>query len=336
MFYLVAALAPATVVQDNNIPVPLLAQVASQPQALPSTATNPARSPVSSPHFQKARSLSVGLIESMLGTTTPAQSLVQGGSKPSLETEPSQPNEQPFQPQSVPLEPLQRSDRQARSAPGISILTPSAYGQSWGSASIGLGFQSRTRFTDTADGVLGVGFGLGDAQKAVGLDVGLTLVDLEPIENIVQSGAVSFKLHRRLPDDFAVAVGVKNLIRFGRTDSATGYYGVITKRFRLQEDVNQPFSQLFVSAGVGSGQFRSELDINRQSDSVGVFGSVALRVAEPVSAIAEWSGQDLSVGLSLVPFRDLPLVITPAFTDITGTAGDGSRFILGIGWSISF
>jgi len=271
-----------------------------------------------------------------LGTAKTAESLAQGGTKPSLQTEPSKPEEQPFQPQTLPLEPAQRIERGGRSSPGISILTPSAYGQSWGSASIGLGVQSRTRFTNKADGVLGLGFGLGDAQKSVGLDIGLTLVDLDPIENILQSGAVSFKLHRRLPDDFAVAVGVKNLLHFGRTDSGTGYYGVITKRFRLQEDVEKPFSQLFISAGVGSGQFRSELDINQDKDSVGIFGSVAVRMAEPVSAIAEWSGQDLTLGLSIAPFRNLPLVITPAVTDITGNAGDGSRFILGIGYSISF
>ena len=104
----------------------------------------------------------------------------------------------------------------------------------------------------------------------------------------------------------------------------------------MQEDVEKPFSQLFVSAGVGSGQFRSELDINNNRDTVGVFGSVAVRMAEPISAIAEWSGQDLTLGLSLAPFRNIPLVITPAVTDLTGNAGDGSRFILGIGSSISF
>ncbi|MBO1349159.1 MAG: hypothetical protein EBE86_018005 [Hormoscilla sp. GUM202] len=53
-------------------------------------------------------------------------------------------------------------------------------------------------------------------------------------------------------------------------------------------------------------------------------------------AIAEWTGQDLTVGISVVPFQNLPLVITPAVTDITGNAGDGSRFILGIGYGFSF
>ncbi|MBW4573800.1 MAG: hypothetical protein KME08_00785 [Aphanothece sp. CMT-3BRIN-NPC111] len=261
-----------------------------------------------------------------------AQTIEPVGRAPSLQTEPSSPQEKPFQPQKVPLQPLKRTEQESRSSPSITILTPSAYGKSWGDASIGLGLQSQTRFSDKADGVLGVGIGLGNAQQSVGLDVGLTIVDLGNL----QDGTFSFKLHRRLPDDFAVAVGVKNLIKFGQPDSGTSAYGVATKMFRLQDSINKPFSRLYLSGGIGSGQFRSESDIKNNIDSVGVFGSLAVRVAEPVTAITEWTGQDLTLGLSFRPFRKIPLVITPAVTDVTGNAGDGSRFILGIGYGTSF
>jgi hypothetical protein len=339
MIYSLAVFPPAIVFQIIDSAPGLSPSPIPLETSLPNTPIDPEQSPVSATDIQDLRYISAALAKSMIETSTIAQSLAQeslaqGGVKPRLNTEPSKPDEQPFVPQNLPLESVKPKARQAASAPGISILTPSAYGQSWGSASIGVGLQSRTRFTRTSDGVVGIGMGLGDAQKAVGLDIGLTFVDL--IGNTAQDGTVSFKLHRRLPENLAVAVGVKNLIRFGATDSGTGYYGVVTKRFSLQEDVQQPFSQLFVSAGVGSGQFRSELDISDDRNSVGIFGSVAVRVAEPISAIAEWSGQDLSLGLSIAPFRDVPLVVTPAITDITGKAGDGSRFILGIGYGISF
>ncbi|GAB4177722.1 MAG: hypothetical protein Fur006_09560 [Coleofasciculaceae cyanobacterium] len=334
MIYALAAFTPAVVVQASDSPIISTTHVTPDERLLSTPAIHPTPASEPATDFQQMRSLSAALAESMLGTSTPAETLAQGGTKPSLETEPSIPNQQPFQPQNVPLQVWQQTARRTRSAPGISILTPSAYGQSWGSASIGLGWQERTRFTEQSDAVLGIGFGLGDAQNSVGLDVGLTFVDL--IGNTARDGTVSLKLHRRLPDDFAVAVGVKNLIRYGDTDSGTGYYGVVTKRFRLQEDVAKPFSQLYLSAGVGSGQFRSELDINSDRNSLGVFGSVALRVAEPISAIAEWSGQDLTLGLSIAPLRNMPLVITPAVTDITGSAGDGNRFILGVGYGFSF
>jgi hypothetical protein len=95
-------------------------------------------------------------------------------------------------------------------------------------------------------------------------------------------------------------------------------------------------SQLFLSVGVGGGQYRSEDQIDDGVDTVGVFGSAALRLYEPVNAVVEWTGQDLTVGLSIAPFRNVPIVISPALTDITGSAGDGTRFILGIGYGFSF
>jgi len=66
-----------------------------------------------------------------------------------------------------------------------------------------------------------------------------------------------------------------------------------------------------------------------------VFGSLGVRVARPVSAIVEWTGQDLGAGISVAPFDNFPLVITPAVRDITG-AGDGARFILGASVAINF
>lgn len=334
MLYALAALTSAIVLQEKNTLITVPPTVTLEQHSLPNT-TIPPQGSVAATRLREAHSVSAAMVESLLGTSATDQVLAQSGTQPSLQTEPSSPNDLPFQPNNVPLEPLQKPvSRAARSAPGVSIITPSAYGQSWGNASIGLGLQERTRFTDQADGVLGIGIGLGNPQNSIGFDIGLTFVDL--IGDTAQDGTVSFKLHRRLPDDFAVAVGIKNAIRFGETDSATGYYGVVTKMFRLQPSIDKPFSRLFVSAGVGSGQFRSELDVNNDRDSVGVFGGVAMRVAEPVNAIAEWSGQDLTLGLSVTPFRDIPLVISPAITDITGNAGDGSRFILGVGYSISF
>ena len=86
---------------------------------------------------------------------------------------------------------------------------------------------------------------------------------------------------------------------------------------------------------MGNGRFRSEDDILNDDDTLGVFGSVAFRVARPVSAIVEWTGQDLAMGLSIVPIRNVPWVITPAVRDIAG-AGDGARFVIGTGISFQF
>ncbi|WP_299403163.1 hypothetical protein [Acaryochloris sp. IP29b_bin.148] len=249
------------------------------------------------------------------------------GRRPSLRTQPTIPDEAPLDLRQEVLTPKKIY------SPSISILTPSAYGKSWRQASVGLGIQHRTRFTDSADGAFGVGFGLGDARKYVGLDVGVALTDLDSFDR----GIISFKLHRHLPDLFAVAVGVNDALGWGNGDvNGPSPYGVVTKTFVLKENTKDLLSRIYVSAGAGTGRYRTESNIINDSDTPGIFGSLAVRVVDPMNVIAEWSGQDLSLGVSLRPFQQVPIIITPAITDITGTAGDGVRFIVGIGYALSF
>jgi hypothetical protein len=265
-----------------------------------------------------------------------AQSLAQGvvepfleevGQPPSLRTEPANADELPFEPKK---DLLQRSIKYGSS---ISYLTPSAYGKSWGQISVGGSIQSRIRFGTNSDAILGVGIGFGDARKAVGLDVSIGIADVSSFERV----SVGFKLHRRLPNQWAIAVGVDNaIVGWGNIDAGISPYGVVTKGFQLREDPSSLFSQLYLSAGVGTGRYRPESDVLNKRDTVGVFGSAALRVTEQVNFITEWSGQDLTLALSFLPFPRVPLVITPAVTDVTGTAGDGPRFSIGVGLGFTF
>lgn len=264
-------------------------------------------------------------------STTPSTTNT-GGEAPSLH-QPSQPGQAPFQPRRIPLRPRNAPKKGYAASPGITTTTPSAYGKGWGSTGIGVGYQARTRFKGAADGGIGLGFGLGDARKLVGLDVGVSFLDLSDFGN---RGSFNFKLHRVVANNLAIAVGWQNAVVWGFTDAGNSIYGVATRRFDLKDSLEKPFSRLYVSAGVGNGQYRSESDINKDIDSVGVFGSVALRVAEPVSAIAEWTGQDLTLGVSYVPFKNIPLVVTPAVTDITHNAGDGARLIMSVGYGFTF
>jgi hypothetical protein len=268
---------------------------------------------------------------SVASPETIAQSSVEAvpeavGQSPSLRTEPITPNELPFQPKKE----LLQSSR--RYSPSITYLTPSAYGKSLGQFSVGGSFQSRVRFSTESDGFTGGGFGLGDPRKAVGLDVSVGIADVTTFKR----GTIGFKIHRRLPANFAIAVGVDNAITWGKIDGDISPYGVVTKAFQLREDPRMPFSQLYVSGGAGTGRYRSEGDIINNRDSVGVFGSVAVRLVERVNFITEWSGQDLTLGFSILPFPRIPLVFNPAVTDLTGTAGDGPRFTFGVGFGFSF
>ena len=65
-----------------------------------------------------------------------------------------------------------------RVAPGSSSLSPTGFGARWGQAFTGAGFQERTRFTESSDGAVSVGFGLGDPRKTVGFQTTITALDL--------------------------------------------------------------------------------------------------------------------------------------------------------------
>lgn len=237
-----------------------------------------------------------------------------------------------FEPKRIPLQvPVPSQPYQA--APSITIINPSGYGASWGNAGVGVGFQERVRFRNASDGVIGLGFGLGNPQKNVGLQLGLSLVD---VSDPFRDGTFNLKLHRRLPEGFALAAGVQGLATWGETDGGSSGYGVVTKRFPLRQDRSKLFSEIYTTVGLGGGQFRSESDIDDGVESIGVFSSLGVKIIEPVSFVTEWTGQDLTLGVPFVPFRSLPMVIVPAVTDVTGAAGDGARFILGVGYTFSF
>jgi hypothetical protein len=220
-------------------------------------------------------------------------------------------------------------------SPGITIAIPSGFGPDQNTVFTSLSYQTRTRFSNEDDGALGIGFGFGNSRKNLGVGVSYTAASFGGSRD-AGAGGFNLKLHRQFAGDWAVALGYDGLINVGGdNDFEDSIYGVVTKVVRTREDVNTAFSRMAVSLGIGSGAFRSENDIAEGNDAVNVFGGLALRVAQPVSFIAEWTGQDLGLGLSITPFRKSSFVITPAVRDVTG-AGDGARFVLGTGFSFKF
>jgi hypothetical protein len=227
----------------------------------------------------------------------------------------------------------------ANPAPSLTIFNPSGYGASDNTGYVGVDFQSRTRYTQKSDAELGVGVGVGNA-KDVALDINYTVNSLTGSGGgKTGDGGFSAKVHKQLSDDSSVAIGYNQFAKIGTSDYQSGsYYAVGTKVLATQDKLDKPFSRVAITAGVGGGVFNGfdpkfNPDVNK--DSISPFASVAVRVAEPVSAIVEWTGQDLAAGLSIKPFRDVPLTLTPAFRDISG-AGNGARFVMGAGYSFKF
>jgi hypothetical protein len=220
-------------------------------------------------------------------------------------------------------------------SPGFSIYVPTGFGGDRNTGFVSASYQERGRFSDIDDVGLGFGVGLGDSRKAVGVELSYTLASFGRNRDF-GSGGFNVKVHRQLPGDVGVAVGWNGFLNIGDENNfEQSLYGVATKIIRTQEKLDSPFSRVAVTLGVGGGQFRTEEAVFDGDDEISVFGSVAVRAVKSASIIAEWTGQDFGVGVSVAPFPNIPLVITPALRDITG-AGDGTRFVVGTGFSFKF
>jgi hypothetical protein len=229
----------------------------------------------------------------------------------------------------------------SRGAPGSSSGSPTAYGANWGDGFVGGGYQDRMRYTknkrrgDQIDGSVVVGFGLGNSRDHLGLEAAITSFSTFR-SGLGQHAAVSLKVHRVLPKNIGFAVGWENAIRTDGTDGGNSIYGVFSSVLKLREKAGDPFSSVTISGGAGGGRFQSEQATIDGKNGVNGFGSIGVRVLSGASVIADWSGQDLALALSIVPFVRMPLVITPGFSDVTGSAGDGARFTVGAGLGFRF
>ena len=228
------------------------------------------------------------------------------------------------------------------SAPSMSVYIPVGYGADKNTAFVATDFQARQRFTNSNDAQAVFGVGLGDAKKSVGVVLSYTLASVSSNFNSdFGIGGFNVKVHRQFKDGWAAAVGMNGVVNTGRysstlvNDFENSLYGVVTKIIHTKDNINKPFSRVAVTAGIGNGQFRTENSIYNDKENFNVFGNLAVRVNSQASLIAEWTGQDLSVGASIAPFKNIPLVITPAIRDIAGSgqgASDKARFVLGGGF----
>lgn len=217
-----------------------------------------------------------------------------------------------------------------RAQPGVSTASPLGFGPNMGDVFVGFGYQNEARGTTEDDGSASLGFGLGNSQSMVGLEAVITSLSTVR-EGFFKRTALGLKLHRDLPNDAAIGVGVEGIMLNGGTDSKTSAYVALSKYASLGS--GEYFNAVTLNVGAGNGRFQRVADFAADKNGINVFASAGLRVTSWLGAIGEYTGQDVNLGLSLAPIPSIPLVITPALADVTTTANDKVRFTLGAGLS---
>ncbi len=215
-------------------------------------------------------------------------------------------------------------------APGLSIGSPIGFGASWGDIGIGVGGQTLGDNTnDDVDGSAALVVGLGDADKYIGVEAVVDVISLR--NDFGDDGAFAVKLHTNLPGNAAFAVGVENVGRWGNAKAGTSsVYAVGTKFFTVGS------MPLAVNLGIGDNRFNDNGDTGAN-----VFGGLALYVHPQLSLISDWTGNALNLGISALPFRSLPFVITLGALNVTGEDqgaqfGDDTEFGGAIGYNFRF
>lgn len=215
--------------------------------------------------------------------------------------------------------------------PAASFGSSTAFGASGGDLFAGAGYQQRTRYEVIGDGAVSAGFGVGNSKR---IAAEVTITSFSTLrQGFMNNGSASVKLHRLLDNRTAMAIGFENAVPWGGTDGGSSLYIVGSKLLPLSAEEGKPFGGIGVSLGVGNGRFRSESAVRGHRAGVNVFGSASVRVLQPVTLMADWTGQDLNAGFALQLPRRWPISVSVGFADITGNAGDGARFIAGAGAS---
>lgn len=222
--------------------------------------------------------------------------------------------------------------RSAYGVPAASLGSPTAFGASRGAVFAGAGYQQRTRYGNLGDGAISAGFGIG-AARIVALEVTVTSFSTLR-QGFGKNGSASFKVHRLINSRLGVAAGYENAVPWGGTDGGSSLYVVASRLIPLAGDEGKPFGGVGVSLGVGNARFRSERAVRAGEEGVNVFGSASVRILQPVTLMADWTGQDLNAGLAFQLPNNIPFSFSLGFADITGRAGDGARFIAGGGVSL--
>ncbi|MGQ0622745.1 MAG: hypothetical protein ACT4QA_23050 [Panacagrimonas sp.] len=237
----------------------------------------------------------------------------------------------------------------SQSYAGASFGSPIAFGADWGTVGIGVfgqtlpdefnGIEVDTK--DDVDGSAALFFGLGDADKYVGLEVAVVSSSLtgsgdtssspDPDE-FGEAGGISLKLHTNLPGGAAVGFGVTGTGRWGESEdqNTSSVFANASKVFAI--DTGSTKHALVLTVGVGDGMFTDDI----AEDGINVFGSAAFYLTRQYSFIVDHTGRFTNIGVSAAPFNAVPVTVTVGAVNVGERFDSDVQFGGTLGYTFSF
>ena len=218
--------------------------------------------------------------------------------------------------------------------PGSSLGAPSGLVSGWGSAFVALGGLANTSSSDKTDGSLAFGMGVGDPIKSIGSVVSLSIGSVSPDGGIGERGAVGFSVGKFfVGPQLGVAIGAINVAGWNDITDKPKHsaYLAVTKIFPIEDH------PIIVNAGVGTNAFADIQEVDPESEA-GAFVSAGVYLTPHISLIADYTSSILTLGTSILPVSDFPLIITMGAFDVNNRVpGDeGTTFVGSVAYSFMF
>jgi hypothetical protein len=236
----------------------------------------------------------------------------------------------------TPIEPLVRVER-AWPSPSLNPGVPSAFIANWGDVYIGATAATAGRQRPDADGSWVAGFGLGDATRAVALEIN---GGCGSIKRFCSNGGFGARIGRVLinqPDGvLALAGGWQNFAQWGSEGRQDNIYSATLSYAMPLRGPESSFRQtLQINAGVGNSSFAADTDSNSES-KVGGFASIGVELSPSVGVSAGWSGRGANAQLSYAPFQNTPLTLNLLGADLFDQTAAGAVAIFNVSWGANF
>jgi len=220
---------------------------------------------------------------------------------------------------------------------GKSMLTPDGWGAAYGTVFGGIGGTIPAPYTNDPDAAIGVGVGIGNPVKNLGVQATAVLLDMSDWKRF----AINLKFHRYLGYGNSIALGIQNIIiedaRFP-SDSEPCYYLVYSQAVQNSHFINEETgkSKLHFSVGVAQGRFMEITSVGAaMQDKYGrrIFGNVSYELFNECNAFAEWDCVGLNAGLSktFMIGKQSAIVASAGAADLTTRGDDRIRFIWSLG-----
>lgn len=222
-------------------------------------------------------------------------------------------------------------------SPSLSPGVPSAFVAQWGDVFLGVSGATAGKQRDgVVDGSWTAGFGLGDAAKAVALEVS---GGCGSVKDFCANGSFTARLGRLLINDatarLSLAGAWQNFAQWGnegRQDNV--YYGALSYAVPLQQ--GKPFAQtLQFNVGVGNSQYAPAVTTDSESQ-IGAFASVGVELTKFLGVSAGWSGRGANAQVSITPFGGLPITVNLLGSDLFNQTPSGAVGVLSISWGTNF